>query len=394
VKAPRRSYCRLAACVLVLLPALAHGQTATPTTSPTPAASPSPSPTTPPLPGVARVKIDDVRWVTVGAGVRASFKAVADGAADGESFMKDFDIDNMRLFTSGQITPRLAATFNLDYQKETAENAGPPVAEKLRLLDAIVKMRLSDGFQLWAGRLHPPSDRSNMDGPYNLATYTFPFVSRYPAIFAGRDDGAVVWGTFERGRYKYKLGVFEGRDTTANRADDLLYAASGMLNLWDGEPSFYNQSTYHGSRKVLALGGAFQHQRNGAAGPPAAGVPGVAGDFTAWNVDFLFEREVGGVVTLEAAYYDYTTDVADAFLANDSGYLVLAAYMLPRALAHARVQPHVRYQELGFRRAFDVGVNLVAKSHLARVSLVYTHDENTATQRTESRVVLGAQFQY
>ena len=359
------------------------------------AQTPTPTPPTPALPALARVKIDDVRWVSFGAGVRASFKATDDAAADGASFSKDFDIDNMRLFTSGQITERLAATFNLDYQKESPENADPPVAEKLRLLDAIVKLRFRDGLQIWAGRLHPPSDRSNLDGPYNLATYTFPFVSRYPSIFAGRDDGAVVWGALRGGKYKYKVGMFEGRDTAANRSDDLLYAASLMVNLWDGEPAFYNQSTYHGGKKILAVGGAFQRQRNGAASSGAAGAPVRTGDFTAWNVDFLLERTIGGVVTLEGAFYRYDTEgVPDILLPHDDGTLLLGGYLLPRAVAGARLQPHIRYQRLGHRRAVDVGLNVVGKGHIGRLSLVYTRDENTARDRTDHRVLLGAQLQY
>jgi hypothetical protein len=382
---PRPLRPALVFAVYTLAPTPALAQTATPTATPT----------TAPLPGLAHVKIDHVRWVSVGAGVRASFKAVDGAAADGESWTKDFDIDNVRLFTSGQITPRLSATFNLDYQKESPENADPPVAEKLRLLDAIVKLRVSDGLQLWAGRLHPPSDRSNLDGPYNLATYTFPFVSRYPSIFAGRDDGAVVWGALRGGRYKYKVGVFEGRDTNANRSDDLLYAGSVMINLWDGEPAYYNQSTYHGSKKILAVGGAFQHQKNGTASASSPAAPARPGDFTAWHVDFLVERTIGGVVTLEGAYYEYDTGgVADILLPDGRAYLLLAGYMLPHPIAGGRLQPHVRYQEMGPRRALDVGLNLVGKGHIGRVSLVYTRDENTARDHVDHRAVLGAQLQY
>jgi hypothetical protein len=385
---------RLAVALLLWVPAAAFAQSATPTptaaaAASTPTASPTPAP---PLPSAARVKIDDVRWVSFGAGVRTSFKAQEDGAPDGQSWMKDFDIDNMRLYTSGQISPRLAAAFNLDYQKETPENTGPPVAEKLRLLDAIAKLRLSDALQIWGGRLHPPSDRSNMDGPYYQATYQPPFVSRYPAIFAGRDDGVVAWGTLHGGRYKYKAGVFEGRDTNANRSDDLLFAASAMLNLWDGEPAFYNQSTYYGGKRIFALGGAVQHQKNGAAS--SAATP-VAADFTAWSVDFLLEREIGGVATLEGAYYNYDTgDVADAFLPNDHGYFVLAGYLLPGSVGGARLQPHARWQRLGTRRALDVGVNLVGKGHIGRLSLVYTRDENTSAHTVQHRVLAGVQLQY
>jgi hypothetical protein len=128
-----------------------------------------------------------------------------------------------------------------------------------------------------------------------------------------------------------------------------------MVNFWDGEPSFYNQSTYHGAKKILAVGGAVQHQGQGAASAATATAPAVADDFTAWNVDFLLERDIGGVITLEGGYYRYDTgDVVDVVLPNDEGWFVLGGCLIRHPVAGARLQPHVRYQHLGPRRAVDV----------------------------------------
>jgi hypothetical protein len=189
--------------------------------------------------------------------------------------------------------------------------------------------------------------------------------------------------------------VLRVRPAGRGRTDDLLYAGSVMFNRWDGEPAYYNQSTYHGGKRILAVGGAFQHQRNGTASAPSPGAPARPGDFTAWHVDVLLEREIGGVVTVEGAYYEYDTGgVADILLPDGNAYLLLAGYMFPHPIAGGRLQPHVRYQELGPRRAFDVGLNLVGKGHIGRVSLVYTRDENTARDHVDHRAVLGAQLQY
>ena len=55
-----------------------------------------------------------------------------------------------------------------------------------------------------------PTDRSNISGPYWITSYDFPFTSAYPSIFAGRDEGAMIWGETggEGGHFKYAVGAF------------------------------------------------------------------------------------------------------------------------------------------------------------------------------------------
>jgi asparagine N-glycosylation enzyme membrane subunit Stt3 len=44
----------------------------------------------------ATFKIDDTKWVSIGAGLRTSFTATEEGAAD-SIWTNDFSLDNMRL---------------------------------------------------------------------------------------------------------------------------------------------------------------------------------------------------------------------------------------------------------------------------------------------------------
>lgn len=81
----------------------------------------------------------------------------------------------------GQIDGNVKATFNTE---KTAN-------DEVRVLDAFARFEFAALFNLWFGRFLPPADRVTLDGPYYLNAYEFPFVSNYPAIFAGRNDGAV-----------------------------------------------------------------------------------------------------------------------------------------------------------------------------------------------------------
>lgn len=330
-----------------------------------------------------KVEIDDTRWVSIGAGLRTSFNAVQDDSLDGKNRSKEFQLDSVRLYVNAQIHPYIKLEYN------TERNSLGDVD----VLDALVKLEFNDLLNIWAGRFLPPSDRSNLDGPYYLNTWDFPFVQQYPAIFAGRDNGAAVWGQIGGGKFKYQVGAFEGTGDVIdpgpdgilgtpddipgpNGADNLLYAGRLVLNLWDPEPGYYNSSTYYGAKNILALGAAAMVQHN------AVGDLANPGDFTGWNIDALAEKKLGGsgVVSLEGAYYSYDRDKA----APDSdGYFVLGSYLLPQKIGVGQFQPMVRYQSLdtdqvGVQIRQEYGLNYIIDGHNARISAVFGIEDPAA----------------
>ncbi len=206
------------------------------------------------------------------------------------------------------------------------------------MLDGIAQWEANDLFNLWIGRFLPPSDRANLDGPFYQTPYDFPFVSNFPAIFAGRDDGAAYWGQIGGGRLKWQLGMFNGigRNYNANGdaigpnvSGDFLYAARFTVNLLDPEPGYYTQSSYYGAKEILAIGFVFQGQKNG------AGVPGDPADFDGQEIDVLYEHKFAncGVVDIEGAYYNYdygsVASVSRTLNQGDAGYVEIS-YLMPR----------------------------------------------------------------
>ncbi|MEI9891733.1 MAG: hypothetical protein WDN45_15765 [Caulobacteraceae bacterium] len=80
---------------------------------------------------------------------------------------------------NGQLNKTIGATFNTERDGDG----------NIVVLDGYARFEFKDEFNIWAGRMLPPTDRSNLDGPYYLSSYNYPgVVSQYPAKFAGRDD--------------------------------------------------------------------------------------------------------------------------------------------------------------------------------------------------------------
>lgn len=317
------------------------------------------------------IKIDDTKWISVGAGLRTSFNAVEDAAPSGNDWSNDFRLDSVRLYVNGQIHENIKFEFNTERQDDGNGD------DDIRVLDAIAKFEFSDLVNVWAGRMLPPSDRSNLDGPYYLSAWNFPLAQAYPSIFAGRDDGAAFWGQVNGGQFKYQVGAFQGTDGLPNEDDNLLYAGRLTYNFWDPEPGYYNSSTYYGAKDILAIGVAFQTQSDSSTNVLTNNTE----DFTGWSVDGLMEKKLGnsGVVTLESTYYDY--EGASTLNGLDgTGYFVLGAYLFPQKIGIGRIQPIARYQNLDVDNGnetdnWELGVNYIIDAHNARVSLVYSNTD-------------------
>ena len=361
---------------------------------------------------------DGDRWMKFGAGFRSSFSTSNDATGNQSGSAKDIQLDNMRLYTLTQVHKNILFEFNTEvnntndrtgnnYNENTTVNTVGQF-HNVFVLDARATFSIK-GFDLWVGKFLPPSDRSNLNGPYFLNVYNFPVVQAYPAIAAGRDHGAMVFKEYGGGKFKWSYGIFEGRTNASNananpdENDNFLHAARFTYNFWTPEPGYYTTSSYYGAKDVLALAFAFQYEDDGAGtGTTAA----TQGDFTGWNIDFLMEKKIsnGGVVNLEGAYYDYDTDdIPDTTLIQGEGYLALASYLLPDRMGWGKLQPYVRYQHfarrhsntaanLGNRSVTEGGFNYIIDGHNAKIMAFYSGDTN-GNNATVDSFNIGMQFQ-
>lgn len=353
----------------------------------------------------ATIKIGDESSISVGLGMRGSFSSNEHGASDG-SRSEDFNLDSVRLYVNGQLTKSIGATFNTERDSDG----------DIKLLDGYMRYEPMDEFNIWAGRLLPPSDRSNLDGPYYLSTWNYPgLVSQYPAKFAGRDDGVTVWGKLFEKRLTYAIGAFNGHNRfsgASNAGHEPLIAGRVAFNFLDVEdnPGYYTSSTYYGTADIFTVGASMMYQKNG------VGSTLVKGDYFGWNVDALFEKKIldGGAITLEGSYYKYDTDdvldVAPGFngsggtdnvggLVQGDGYLLSAAFLFPQEIGIGKFQPVVRYQSFDFDlvplkfKQWDAGLNYIIKGHNARLSATYSNLDVGGGVDNDT-ITLGAQLQF
>jgi len=344
----------------------------------------------------AKIKIDDTKFFQIGVGYRGSLTITEDAATNGTDHSFNPGTENLRLYTVSQIHKNIQVEFNTELN-----------ANDVEVLDSVAKIDLGV-FDLWIGRQLPPSDRTNMDGPFYLnAAWAYPMIQSFGNLGCagcnGRDEGIAIHGDANGGKFEWAYGVFEGLEGGADQEDNVRHTASLTYAFDDVEPGFYAGSTYFGAKKITTLNFAMHHEEDGV-GSSATD----QGDFTGYSVDALIERTLGNgaVVDLEGAYYDWDTDDKfDNTITQGDSFFVLASYLMPNKVSLGGIggqfQPYTRYQgynrdmkndtgSTGYTDRIEAGLNFVIDGFNAKVTALWQQTEDVTTV---DRYVLGMQFQ-
>ncbi len=332
-----------------------------------------------------KIKIDDTRWISFGAGLRTSVSMVSDSAPDGTSNANNFNLESARLYVSGQ------ATEDFKFYFGTEKMFG-----EYGVLDAIIQYEPSEKFNVWMGRMLTPADRIEMNGPFyglSWGQYTVPL---YPsdndptngangiAGTFGRDEGITVWGSL--GKFQYAVGVFDGVSDDANRSDAPLFAGRFAYNFFNKEsnPGYYTSSTYYGKAgDILTLALSAQSQSDG------YGTATDKASFTGYAIDGLFEKPManGAAVTVEGEYKSF--DVSDFVgtpvigMFDGDAYFASFAYLLG-GQGKGQYQPYVRFTSneptVGDSSSLsEFGVNYIISGQNMKLNLNYTTGDANAS---------------
>jgi len=368
-----------------------------------PAVNASATVQTPPVTLTARKEPDpppaspialDVK-LDIGLGLRTEFSFDPDRPEPQDAPVYAINYD-LRPYISGQVNRYIKFEGNLD--SESTNN--------IRVLDAVLKFEFNDYVNIWTGHFLPPSDRSNLSGPYYLNAWAYPTgVHAYPSEFNGRDDGLAYWGQYDGGVVKWQLGFFGMGQVNADQrgTPNPRFAGRVTVNLFDPEPGYYNSSTYYGTKDILAFGAVLQHQ------PAPQGARDDAAD-TLWNLDALFEKNFAGTGTLdvEGAFY--------GFAGADQGtsFLLLGSFLFPAKVGIGQFQPMVRLQRAAWSDgdtfngvvtvanqnasllSIDAGLHYIINGHNTRLAATLRYNSLSREGQNDvgdTVIVLGAQIQ-
>lgn len=346
----------------------------------------------------ATLKIDDTKWISVGAGLITNYSATENGSAN-NSWDNSFSLGHARLYFNGQIHENIKFEFNTECG--SGSNAGGCTTNgaqnsNMFILDAIAKFEFNDLFNVWVGRQLVASDRAELDGPFYQNTLSFNRTPFFPndqgsdeAGRYGRDDGINVWGAMgPDNRLTYVMGAFDGNSTASNPDSSLLYAGRVSYNFWNVEknPGYYTSSGYYGNAgDILTVAAATQYQDSGV----GSSVTNRA-DFWGSTVDVLMEKVLGngGVITAEGEWkhfelggsfqHNSTALIGNVFEGN--AYTGTVLYLMPGKVGIGQFQPYTRYTKNNASSTADSeewegGVNYIIDGYNARIGVWYQYGD-------------------
>jgi hypothetical protein len=263
---------------------------------------------------------------------------------------------------------------NLGKTVSGVKDIQPPVLVQ----DAYAEFRFADTFTLDAGLMFIPFSRNGLQSagtllPIDYGAYTFSDSAPTQST-TGRDAGFQVRGYLAGNRVEYRLGAFQGvRDAGSDNA--FRYAGRVQYNALDPESGFFYTGTYLGKKKILAVGAAFDAQK----------------DFHGYDADAFFDHPLGpGALTAQFDYNRYDGGTTLTTLPKQNDVLIEAGYLI-RALKLTPVVQIVRRditdQSQGDERRVAVGANYWWAGHSANVKALYTRITPTGLARQNELTV-------
>lgn len=335
--------------------------------------------------------------IDVGAWLRAG------GVFQGQdpSKVNDWHMDTayVELHAGGKVTKNIGVTLNLNSNMATFPNSSFTTGSFVAIEDAIISFDFVDEFHLWAGHLLVPVDRANSSGPFFMIPWNYPgffavgngFVGAPAEGPSGRNNGAVIWGDIQGGKFSYFAGAFDN----ANIATSPLFSGRLRLALLESEPGFWGNGSYFGDKDILSFSLGGQVQDHG-----STTVAGGDKTYAEVSVDGLFEKKLGGgsYLSASAAYYHFNVNDGGV---SDSLYALLA-YATP-TVGVGSLQPMVRYQWEKVRNVpgtspwnLDVGLSYLIKGPALRLLATYSYTNlgpsaTGGSNPTANSIQLGAQ---
>jgi hypothetical protein len=292
-----------------------------------------------------------------------------------------------------------------------------PTTADVGIEDLIAQAKIADGFQIWAGRLLVPSDRSNFSGPFFMSPWNYPgFYKAGEAPIGpmegpnGRNQGITVWGNLADDKFKYFAGVYGIDQGGSNWAApppgappigaNPFYSARLSYTFQGSEPGYFGSSTYYGEKSVTTLGVGGQYQKDGS-NSPTTGAPE---DTFIGMADLLTEQALPGTgtFTFEGQFYafnkGYQFSGPGTFSPHEAFYWLLS-YLTPEPIGIGKLQPLFRWQQTvdPAWTIIDGALAYVVKAYDARLVLTYEHiDTGTnaaGIKQTSNALQLGVQLQ-
>ncbi len=169
-----------------------------------------------------------------------------------------FFLRRTRIILAGQVSPYVSFFVETDQPNWGKEGDWTP---EFFIQDAYVSFDLHEAFHVATGLLLIPFVHHARQGATSLHTLDYhAALVRYPggSHLVWRDPGVEIRGLVANQHLDYRVAITEG--VPGNEHDVPRFSGRLQVNVFDAEEAFFYAGTYHGKKKILSAGVAFDVQ--------------------------------------------------------------------------------------------------------------------------------------
>jgi hypothetical protein len=268
-----------------------------------------------------------------------------------------------RLLVGGSVAKNVSFFLDTDNPNLGKVNSGSKtISSGLIIQDAFLTWRLRDELQLDAGLILTGIAHNSLQGapsllPVDYGSYSFLFSGPEQNVI-GRDTGFQARGYVAQKKLEYRVGAWQGsRDSASRQA--FRSTARVQYNFLEADTGFFYSGTSLGKKKIFALGGGIDMQK----------------DYRSYAADVYVDLPVGpGAVSGQLDWIRYdggdflkTLPKQDVIYA-EAGYYVKAVRLLPFATYGSK---DVAGTDAGDESRWSVGLGYMAFGHNLNLKAAY-----------------------
>jgi len=297
----------------------------------------------------AQIKVDDKTWANFGLNMKVFYynrdkrnNSTNDTARPGWK-QNVFDVDQTKIYFSGQVTPLFQFYSELDTRPTSTGGGNATLGE------AGVNLAFAKEFQVLTGRIRKPFARAHLVSGYAQLTPQRFWLDPQGVLGAiegalrRTEEGLMIKGDLAGGMFRYRVGVYnEDRSNATKYWNGTAWTGFGYVGKLNDKKNFeWNarleftptmlgfkpepaatitskiNDTYLGARDVLTIGLGYHTETH----TPKARIAGNdVGDLKrkGWTVDAMFEKKYGNVVpNLQIGYISFDNTHYYLDLQND-----------------------------------------------------------------------------
>ncbi len=283
-------------------------------------------------------------------------------AVGGGGTSQNLFVRRVRVLVGGQLAKNVTFFFETDSPNYGKVVGGVKTGSGMLVQDAFVSWKLADAFTLDAGMILTGIAHNSLQSAASLMPIDYgphSFLYSAPAQnVVGRDTGFQARGYLADKKLEYRVGVWEGARDAASR-NSFRETVRVQYNFLDADTGFFYTGTGLGKKKIFAIGGGYDVQK----------------DYSSYAADAYYDHPLGpGALTAQLDYIHYDggdflkTLPKQDVIYGEAGYYISRAKVMPFFTYSKR---DVASTDTGDETRWSVGLGYFAYGHNLNIKAAY-----------------------